>query len=172
MSDEDSEDDGEIRCPICGSPDACKHQLFFYDVTFGETMAGIVDKEELERMIATAFVTAIKEGSTPDWYDPEISELFERIDEAYTAEVLTAEEPWLPDWLPIRVLIDLLEDAGGIDIVCSSPMPSGGRCDSVVRAVYAKKPEVVYEKAKTMLAARLEKDLHPKPKRRRKKKEN
>ena len=170
MRDEDSEDDGEIRCPICGSPDACKHQLFFYDVTFGETMAGVVDKDELDRMIATAFVTAIKEGTTPDWHDPEISELFERIDEAYTAEVLTAEEPWLPDWLPIRVLIDLLEDAGGIDIGCSLLMPSGGRCDSAVRAVYAKKPAVVYEKAKTMLAARLEKDLHPK--RRRKKKEN
>jgi hypothetical protein len=36
--------------------------------------------------------------------------------------------------------------------------------------VYAKNPEVVYGKAKAMLAARLEKDLHPK--RRRKKKEN
>lgn len=165
-----SEDEGDIRCPICRSTDSCDHQLFFYDVTFGETMAGVVDKEELERMIATAFVTAIKEGLTPDWYDPEISELFERIDETYTAEVLTAEEPWLPDLLPIRVLIDLLEDAGGIDIVCSSPMPSGGRCDSAVCAVYAKKPAAVYEKAKAMLAERLEKDLHPKPKRRRKKK--
>ena len=170
MSDEDSEDDGEIHCPICGSPDACEHQLFFYDVTFGETMAGVVDKDELERMIATAFVTAIKEGTTPDWYDPEISELFERIDEAYTAEVLTAEEPWLPDWLPIRVLIELLEDAGGREGGGGHIMPSGGRCDSAVRALYAKKPEVVYEKAKSMLAARLEKDLHPK--RRRKKKEN
>ena len=170
MSDEDSEDDGEIRCPICGSPDACKHQLFFYDVTFGETMAGVVDKDELERMIATAFVTAIQEGTTPEWYDPEISDLFERVDEAYIAEVLTAEEPWLPDLLPIRVLIELLEDAGGIDIGCSAIMSSGGRCDSAVRAVYAKNPEVVYGKAKAMLAARLEKDLHPK--RRRKKKEN
>jgi hypothetical protein len=170
MSDEDSEDEGEIRCPICGSPDACEHQLFFYDVTFGETMAGVVDKDELERMIATAFVTAIKEGTTPDWYDPEISELFERIDEAYTAEVLTAEEPWLPDWLPIRVLIELLEDAGGREGGGGHIRPSGGRCDSAVRALYAKKPEVVYEKAKSMLAARLEKDLHPK--RRRKKKEN
>jgi hypothetical protein len=169
MSDDDSEDDGDIRCPICGSPDACKHQLFFYDVTFSETMAGIVDKDALERMIATAFVTAIKEGTTPDWHDPEISDRFERVDETYTAEVLTAEEPWLPDLLPIRVLIDLLEDAGGIDIGCSAIMSSGGRCDSAVRAVYAKKPEVVYEKAKTMLAARLEKALHPK--RRRKKEE-
>jgi hypothetical protein len=169
MSEDDSEDDGDIRCPICGSPDACKHQLFFYDVTFSETMAGIVDKDALERMIATAFVTAIKEGTTPDWHDPEISDRFERVDETYTAEVLTAEEPWLPDLLPIRVLIDLLEDAGGIDIGCSAIMSSGGRCDSAVRAVYAKKPEVVYEKAKTMLAARLEKALHPK--RRRKKEE-
>ena len=164
------EEDGDIRCPICGSQDACKHLLFFFDETFGETMAGVVDKDELDRMIATAFVTAIKEGTKPDWYDPEISELFERIDEAYAAEVVTAEEPWLPDWLPIRVFIDLLEDAGGIDIGCNLLMPSGGRCDSAVRAVYAQKPEVVYEKAKTMLAARLEKDLHPK--RRRKKKEN
>jgi hypothetical protein len=39
-----------------------------------------------------------------------------------------------------------------------------------VRAVYAKKPEVVYEKAKTMLAARLEKDLHPKQRRKKKEK--
>ena len=121
-------------------------------------------------MIATAFVTAIKEGTTPDWHDPEISELFERIDEAYTAEVLTAEEPRLPDWLPIRVLIELLEDAGGREGGGGPIMPSGGRCDSAVRALYAKKPEVVYEKAKSMLVARLEKDLHPK--RRRKKKEN
>ena len=169
MSDEDAEDDGEIRCPICRSTDSCDHQLFFYDVTFSETMAGVVDKDELERMIAMAFVTAIKEGSTPDWYDPEIGELFERADETYTAEVLAAEDPWLPDLLPIRVLIELLEDTGGIDIGSSSLMPSGGRCDSAVRAVYAKKPAVVYEKAKALLAARLEKDLHPKPKRRRKK---
>jgi hypothetical protein len=35
-------------------------------MTFGETMAGVVDKGELERMIAMAFVTAIKEGTTPD----------------------------------------------------------------------------------------------------------
>jgi hypothetical protein len=165
-----SDEDGDIRCPICRSIDSCDHQLFLFDVTFGETMAGVVDKGELERMIATAFVTAIKEGSAPDWYYPEIGELFERIDEAYTAEVVTADEPWLPDWLPIRVFIDLLEDAGGIDIGCNLLMPSGGRCDSAVRAVYAKSPQVVYKKAKAMLAARLEKDLHPKPKRRRKKK--
>ena len=52
MSEEDSTDEGDIRCPICRSIDSCKHQLFFYDVTFGETMAGVVDKDELERMIA------------------------------------------------------------------------------------------------------------------------
>ena len=168
-----SDEDGDIRCPICRSTDSCDHQLFLYDVTFSETMAGVVDKDELERMIAMAFVTAIKEGSTPDWYDPETSELFERIDEAYAAEVVTAEEPWLPDLLPIRVLIELLEDAGGREGGGGLSMESGGRCESAVRAVYAKKPAEVYEKAKTMLAARLEKDLHPKPKRRRKKrKEN
>jgi hypothetical protein len=165
-----SDDDGEIRCPVCRSTDSCDHQLFLFDVTFGETMAGVVDKDEIERMIATAFVTAIKEGSTPDWYDPEISELFERIDDVYAAEVLTAEEPWLPDLLPIRVLIELLEEAGGREGGGGLSMESGGRCESAVRAVYAKKPSAVYEKAKTMLAARLEKDLHPK--RRSKKKEN
>ncbi len=64
MSEDDSEDDGDIRCPICGSPDACKHQLFFYDVTFSETMAGIVDKDALERMIATAFVPLLVSSRT------------------------------------------------------------------------------------------------------------
>ena len=164
-----SDDDGEIRCPICRSADSCSHQLFLYDVTFGETLAGVVDTQELERMVATAFVTAIKEGTTPDWQDSDIGELFDRVDETYAAEVIVAEHPWLPDLLPIRVLIDLLENAGGHEGGGGLSMESGGRCESAVRAMYAKTPEGVYEKAKAMLAARLEKDLHPKPKRRRKK---
>lgn len=142
MKDEDSEDDGEVRCPYCESTGGCDHLPFLFDATLGETMAGVVDRSEREGMTAKAFVTANKEGTTPDWHDPEIGELFDRVDETYTAEVLASEEPWLPDLVAIRVLIELLEDTGGREGAGGISMKSGGRCESAVRAMYAKRSNV------------------------------
>lgn len=44
-----------------------------------------------------------------------------------------------------------------------------GYCESAVRVSYAKDPVATFEKAKHLLADRLENDIHPPPKRRRKK---
>ena len=45
----------------------------------------------------------------------------------------------------------------------------GGYCESAVRVSYAKDPVATFKKAKTVLMDRLEKDIHPPPKRRRRK---
>ena len=164
---EETDDDGSVKCVFCGSTDACEHLLLYYDATFGCVDGDIVDLQEFEAPVATAFATALREGTNPDWNSYWLDEAFGQLDTEQIEELKAAKEPELPERLPGSFIFELLEDAGGIEPVGDFLSQCGGRCTSAMRVCYAKRPEAVYTKAKAMLAARLEKALHPKPRRRR-----
>ena len=120
--------------------------------------------------MAKAFARAIKEGKDPTWHDWRIDEVFEQVDEECAATMLAADTPELPEPLPIDFVFELLDDAGGTEHPGSLYDQSGGFSESAVRVSYAENPWATLEKAKTLLADRLENDINPKPKRRRRKK--
>ena len=167
IESEESDDDGSVKCVFCGSRDACEHLLLYYDATFGCVDGGIVDLGEFEAPVATAFATALREGKRPRWHSYWLVEAFGRLDAEQIEELKTAEEPELPEGLPGDFIFELLEDAGGIEPFGDFQSECGGRCVSAMRVCYAERPEEVATKAKALLASRLEKDLHPKAKRRR-----
>lgn len=170
MKDEDSEDDGEIGCPYCDSTGGCDHLLLFYDVTFSQVDGGVVDPYDFDEIVAKAFAKSLRDDKDPTWHDWRIDEVFEQIDEEWAATMLAAETPELPESLPIDFVFELLDDAGGTEHPGSLYDQSGGFCESAVRVSYAEDPWATFEKAKTLLVDRLENDINPKPKRRRKKK--
>jgi len=69
MKDEDSEDDGEVRCPYCESTGGCDHLLLFYDVTFSHVDGGVVEPYDFDEIVAKAFAKALREGKDPAWHD-------------------------------------------------------------------------------------------------------
>ena len=169
MSEEELEEEESVRCIYCGSTDACKHLLLYYDVTFGTAEGGIVDPQELEDQVAIAFAKALKEGKHPTWHSDWIDEAFEEITPEQAEELKAAEKPRLPIPLGSGFLAELLEDAGGLRLSGEHFSQSGGRCTSAMWVYYDERPALFYKKAKAMLANLLEAGLNPKPKRRRRK---
>jgi len=163
MKDESSENDGDVTCPYCESGSGCDHLLLFFDATDGRADGGVVDPYDFDEIVAKAFVKALKEDKDPNWHDERIEELFRRVDDEWAAT------PELPDSLPIDFVFELLDKAGGREQPGSLYDQSGGYCESVVRVSYAKDPWATFEKAKTLLTERLENDINPPPKRRRRK---
>ena len=164
---DEEEDDGSVRCIYCDSTDACEHLLLYFDATFGSAEGGIVDTEALKAQVAKAFATALRDGKNPAWYSSWLEEAFEQIRPEEAERIKRAEEPDLPEWNAGKFLIELLEDAGGVAPVGEFLSQSGGRCTSAMLVCYAENAKAVSKKAKAMLAKRLEADLNPKRKGRR-----
>ena len=169
MKDESSEDDSDVGCPYCESGSGCDHLLLFFDATDGRADGGVVDPYDFDEIVAKAFVKVLKEGTDLNWHDWRITELFEQIDDEWAATMLTATTPELLESLPIDFVFELLDEAGGAEQPGSLFDQSGGYCESAVRVSYAKDPVATFEKAKHLLEDRLENDIHPPPKRRRRK---
>lgn len=168
MEDEDSGD--KVSCPYCNKGDGCNHLLLFYDVTFAREEGGVVESYDFDEITAKAFARAIKEGKHPDWNDWRIQEVYSQIDDEWAGKMIAAETPELPESLPIDLVFELLDEAGGWEHPGSLYDQSGGFSESAVRVFYAEDPEATFEKAKKNLADRLDEDIDPKPKRRRRKK--
>lgn len=149
MRDESGDND-EIACPECGADTSedCPHILAVIDVTFGQCEGGAAYElwDKYTSRVTEVFQKHLADGVKPDWKHFEVQEVWDALE--------LPEDP--EDFcLPFEAFADLMvavfEEAGGVDHPGDLTEESGGRCESEVRILYAKKPKKVCEKAVAVL---------------------
>ena len=149
MRDESGEN-AEIACPECGADttEHCPHLLAVIDVTFGQCEGGAAfDRwSGYTSRVIEVFQKHLANGVTPDWEHFEVQEVWEALE-----EVDDPEDFYLPSEAFTNLMVAVFEEAGGFDHSGDLIDESGGRCESEMRIVYAKKPKKVCEKAAVIL---------------------
>ena len=152
------EDTGrEILCPFCGSPDDCDHLLALIDQTFSECDGGYAFERyhEFRTRIEAAFIRSLREGGHKQRSrrKDELSELWQYARTAYSPGY---EDVELDQYVLTRLIIELLEAAGGVRY--SGPIDSGGGpgYSSALALFHARNPQAVFEAAVANLNLRLE----------------
>jgi hypothetical protein len=155
MRDEDT--DEEVLCCFCGAPEGeCSHWLAVVDVTFNQCVAGYAyDRyHEFRDEIEEAFLTALESGERrPDrWRDPELAGLWADVVKEYSPSNLSFH---LDDYCVTRLIGGLFLE-GGADIYPGQISEGGGPgLSSGIWVYFAKEPNLVFEKAISLLKARL-----------------
>jgi hypothetical protein len=144
MHDEDTGE--EPRCVICGSLDDCEHLVACIDRTFGECEGGALYYRDGEfwSKIEMAFIVALKSGIEKKWHRGELEELWD-----YARNENDVEEKYvgLDKFAFIRLLVELLEDAGAIRRPGAWVTDGGPGMSSSYSLLYAEKPNAVIGEA-------------------------
>ena len=143
-----NEDTGEpIQCPHCGSKDDCPHLLAVIDSSFLECSGGYAyDRfNEFRAKIEESFLKYLQTGkaSGRKWNNPELRELWTYADSQYPE---TGEVDIDGDVL-FRLIVDLLEEAGGEEYYGPIDDEGGPRFSSAITLFYSKNPQDVFERA-------------------------
>jgi hypothetical protein len=142
-----------VRCPVCGASDeeGCKHVLACVDQTFGECEGGFAFDNwwsDSKSRIEEVFRACAEAEGSPDWSCGYVREAWQAVaDELYGDE----DDVFLDAATVTDLLIYVLEESGGTEVGSGLIGPSGGRCDSMYRLLYAERPEEVCRRAAEML---------------------
>jgi hypothetical protein len=151
------EDTGrKIPCPFCGSFDGCDHLLALIDQTFSECSEGYACEryDEFQALIEAAFIRSLRQG-TQKWHSRKKDELAELWQYARTAYSSGDEDAALDQYVLTRLIIGLLEAAGGKRYPNSiKSVGAPGYCSAWV-LLHAKDPQAVFEGALADLKFRL-----------------
>ena len=154
MHDEDSGE--EIRCFYCGSTEDCPHLLAVIDRSFIECTGGwAYDRyDEFSSAIESSFLPLLSPGAgqSVEWGRPELAELWQSASEAYSEE---DDFVSLDGYVLTRLIVELLEMAGGEQPSGSIDDGGGPGYASSISLFYARDPQQVFERA----LARLKRDL-------------
>jgi hypothetical protein len=159
MYDEDSGE--EITCPYCDEAEDCPHSLAVIDRTFCECDSGYcADRyEEFGEIVKAAFLDLFKNGTMKDlaWDYPELDELWKYASENY---LKCDAYVYLDGYVLDRLVIELLDEAGGERYPGPIANNGGPGCSSALTLYFAEHPAVVFEAA----ISELRTCLIPKPK--------
>jgi hypothetical protein len=147
------EDGDSICCPICDATtdEGCDHVVACIDQTFDACEGGFACEkwwDESRQRIETAFKDCVQAGREPEWQCVYVEEAWvamikQRLD--------NEEDVFVHAATATDLLIYVLEESGGTEIGVGLTGPSGGRCESEYRLVYAERPDEVCRKAAEML---------------------
>jgi hypothetical protein len=143
-----NEDTGEaIQCPHCGSEDDCSHLLAVIDRSFLWCSGGYAFSRfnEFHSAIEEAFLKRLQAGdvASPKWKDGRLQELWEYGTEEYGK----TNEVWIDGDMLFRLIIDLLEDAGGEEYMGPIDDEGGPGYSSAITLFYAANPQSVFERS-------------------------
>lgn len=157
FDDEINEPDDEIydsgTCPYCGSPESCEHLAAYIDKTFAECGGGELyeRKKEFRALIEHSFLRMLKSDARPSFRQPDLAELWQAAKADY---VVGSDEVYLDDAAFFRLLIDMLEESGGVGI--SVTEEGGPGMSSACWALYDDKPSELIARALSLLRRHLE----------------
>ena len=154
MRDENTGD--EIRCPFCDSFDDCPHLLALIDQTFCECSGGYAyeRQHEFRALIEAAFMGSLRKGDRKQGSrkSEELSELWQYACTAYSPG---DEDVALDQYVLTRLIVQLLEAAGGVRYPGSiESLGAPGYCSAWV-LLHAKDPQAAFEAALADLKNRL-----------------
>lgn len=153
MRNEDTGD--EIKCPRCGSDDDCPHLLAVIDSSFLECSGGYAYSRfgEFSTAVEKAFLRILqsRSASKAKWKDRDIQELWASAKEGYEK----SGEVWLDCDVLFRIIITLLEEAGGEQYYGPIDEEGGPGYSSAITLFHAKNPKKVFDGALSDLKAML-----------------
>lgn len=137
-----NEDTGEdVTCPLCKAPEywECGHLVAGLDRSFCECFGGaLFDREpEFRETVEEFFRAHLKAGTSPSIPSGELSELWETVSLQAFEE---GESLDLDGFVFQRVLIEVLEDAGGFELEGSLIDSGGPGMTSSVSLLFAERP--------------------------------
>ena len=150
MTIHDESVDGEeecVRCPVChADTDAgCEHVVAVIDDTFEEGPDGYVYEyiPAFTQEITKVFRERLISGETAEWDNDYVNNL-------WTA--LEVEDDFsLPSKEFNELVVELLEEAGGVSHFGTLISEFGGRCESEVSIMYDENPEKLCDLAAKVL---------------------
>lgn len=151
---DDEYGDGElICCPVCdaSTEDGCDHVLLCFDQTFGECEGGICYDgwwHESQQRVETVFKAVLQSGREPKWECDYVADAWNAM---LGENCDTKQGRFLHAATVTDLLVHVLEEAGGMEVGTRLTAPSGGRCESEYRLLYAEKPRNVCDQATTLL---------------------
>lgn len=153
MDGPDDEIDDSGKCPYCGSPDSCEHLAAYIDKTFAECGGGELYEREEEfcALIEESFLRMLKSDACPSFLQPDLAELWQAAKADYVAG---SDEVYLDGSFFFRLLIDLLEESGGVGI--SVTEEGGPGMSSACWVLYDDKPSELVGRALSLLRRHLE----------------
>ena len=137
-----------VRCPFCQTDVndiSCEHVLAFIDDSEPEICGGYVYEyvPAFTQEITKVFRERLISGDTAEWDNDYVNNL-------WTA--LEVEDDFsLPSKEFNELVVELLEEAGGVSQFGSLIMESGGRCESEVSIMYDENPKKICDLAAKVL---------------------
>jgi hypothetical protein len=153
MHDEDSGE--EILCPYCSQAEDCPHRLALIDRTFCDCTSGYCANRysEFSDLLEAAFCGRLKSGTTREysWDDSDLDDIWKCAFDQYKGDECVCIDC---DVLA-RLVIDLLDRAGGEEYPGSIEDDGGPGCSSALTLFYAENPVAVTDAAILELKTRL-----------------
>lgn len=156
MIDEDTGE--EPTCPYCGSAEDCPHLLAVLDKNFPECRGGYCYERlsEFSSRIQSAFIGCLDGRSRRPgtaWKNELLQELWDQwpVDLGHSG----AEDVAVDSYVLMRLVVDLLECAGGDCHPGSLVDDSGPGFTSSMEIIYAEQPNKVFDAAVQELERRL-----------------
>jgi hypothetical protein len=153
MYDEDSGE--EIQCPHCGEAGDCSHRLALIDRTFGDCTSGYCASRynKFSKLVESAFLEQLKRGKARTFLlnDPDLDELWQCAFDEYKDD----EYVWIDGGVLTRLVINLLNHAGGEEYLGLIEDEGGPGCSSALTLYFAENPSAVVEAALSELRKRL-----------------
>jgi hypothetical protein len=144
-----------IECPIChvDVDSSCDHVLAFADVTFTETLSGVIEDHchVFRQIVTESFAKKRASGNLAKWKNFTVDQMWG----ALLDDEFDPKDFGLPAKLFHEFIFDLLSEAGGWEHPGTLIMGSGSSCESVVRILYAADPLKVVADALELLPSQL-----------------
>jgi hypothetical protein len=152
------EDTGEaIQCPYCESEDHCEHLLAVLDHSFLQCSGGYAYErfDEFDECLRKAFGPKLRDSTAAshDWKNSMITELWawakENAGEDGDSVIIDGD-------VLLRLVVELLEDAGGDEYPGLIDTGGGASYSSVITLFHASSPKAVFNDAVKKLRELLE----------------
>jgi len=147
--------DEAIQCPHCGSEDDCPHLLAVIDRSFLECSGGYAyDRfDEFRTTVEGSFLKQLQMGTTSSktWNDEHVRELWIGAMEEYSK----TGELCIDGYVLFRLIVNLLEEAGGDEHRGPIVDDGGPGFSSAITLFYANNPQEVFARAVSDLKDRL-----------------